>query len=428
MNAGPTAAAIEAPPAEQPRTPIARRRFGWRGLLVVLLLLAPLLGWAAAAGWNWRKAQDFRNRAQAARKSEDWRTERSVAREWAQWDPAAGEAWWFAAEAAQKLEDLEDLANSLGRVPATDPNAVLALVEKANLEWTVLNRPSAALETSLRQIQLDPRVVEIHSRVISFYAMNMQRAPMVKAIRRALEAGAEPRESYAYLMLADMLTFVNGGDLNSRWLAAEPDEVRFKVGLAVNTAMGISRNADIASKPEYEALNAEADRQLAWFLDQAPHDVVLLTYLMHRAYEAGDVDRVGELLQQIQADGVDDHMVWVFRAWYHTAFDEFDEAEAAIQEALRLHPISPLAHHEYANLLRKARRPEAEVVEQQQLAATGRDLRAEILQLPNVTSLDGSMLERIRAYAGQCGDAQLARALARRLEPTSNPQLELSIE
>src|SRR5204862_311886 len=91
----------------------------------------------------------------------------------------------------------------------------------------------------------------------------------------------------------------------------------------------------------------------------------------------------------------DDHMVWVFRCWYHVAFDDFREAEAAVHEALRLHPLSPLAHHEFANLLRKMLRPETEVEEQQKLAAAGRELRTVMLQMPSALDISPMLLQQI---------------------------------
>jgi tetratricopeptide (TPR) repeat protein len=340
-----------------------------------------------------------------------------VSLQWAAWDPTSGPPWWNAAEAAQELDDLEELARCLGQIPESDPKALFGYVEKANLEWTALNRPLEAMQTSQQIIRMDPRVLEVHSRVISFYAMTLQRPAMLKAIRIAIDAGAEPKECYTYFVMADSLSFTNGPEINSRWLAAMPDEIRFKIGLAVNTAMGLLMTEDSTRTDAIVEMNKEAMTQLQWFLDKQPHDPVLLTFLMHQAYLAGDINRVAELLQQVDDSSVDDHMVWVYRAWYHTMGDEFIEAEKAIREALRLHPVSPLAHHEYANLLRKLERPEAE--DQQKLAASGRELRTQLLHLPSAVDLTPELFAQIANYAAACGDDQVARALQKRLGLTA---------
>ena len=143
--------------------------------------------------------------------------------------------------------------------------------------------------------------------------------------------------------MSDNISFSNAADLNSRWLASSPDEVRFKVALAVTTAASIVRSADATSSEKIAEMEQEAGRQLQWFLDSIPHNTVLLTYLMNRSYEAGNVARVGELLQNVDESGIDDHMVWVYRGWYHIEMNELPQAQEAIEEALRLNrpPKSP---------------------------------------------------------------------------------------
>ncbi|MBC7968010.1 MAG: tetratricopeptide repeat protein [Fuerstia sp.] len=391
----------------------------------MILLLLLLVTWPAYQGFRMFRTYRFQVACDSAREQQDWRALRDVSLQWAAWDPASGRPWWHAAEAAQELEDLEDLAKCLGKVPQSDPKALMAYVEKANLEWTALNRPLEALATSEHVIRLDPRVLEIHSRVISFFAMNLQRSKMLKAIRIALAAGAEPKECYTYLILADVLTFTNGADINSRWLAASPDEVRFKIGLAVNTATELAMSEDSSRTEDVVKLNEDAMRQLNWFLDKEPNDPVLLTYLMHRAYLDGEVDRIAELLQKVDDRGVEDHMVWVYRGWYHTLNDDFAEAEEALREALRLHPLSPLAHHEYANLLRKTQHQG--VAEQQHLAAYGKELRTQLQQLPTALDLTPALLLQIQSYAVACGDKQVADSIQSRLGSANSPRDEIQL-
>lgn len=354
--------------------------------------------------------RQFRQRCDAARLARDWRSQREIAGEWAAWNPQNGAAWWYAAEAAQKLDDLEDLANCLANVPASDANALLAAVEKANLEWTALNRPLEALQTSLKVLALNPRVLEIQSRVVSFYAMSLQRVPLIKSIRAAMAVRAEPQESYAYLIMADNLTFSNGAAMNSRWLAGAPDEVRFKIGLALNTAMSLSQNADLEGMAEAAEWNREALQQLQWFHERLPHDPVLLTYLMHRAYLASDTDEMEKLLKLVDESAIEDHMVWVYRGWYHQTLQQWSEAEEAIREALRLFPLSPLAHHEYAKFLRARQRPDTEIARQQKLSAMGRELRSTVLRSRSAMDISPGLLKDIADYAAECGDQLVAES------------------
>jgi hypothetical protein len=80
--------------------------------------------------------------------------------------------------------------------------------------------------------------------------------------------------------------------------------------------------------------------------------------------------------------------------------------------------MSPLAHHEYANILRKARRPQAVIEEQQKLAAAGRELRTRMLRLSSAVDISAELLDLLGKYAEQCEDQQVAEAVRLRLEPS----------
>ena len=377
--------------------------------VTVVIALASIGYWAV----NISKHRAFEHECKSASEAKDWDRLRDAADRWVCWSPTSAKGWWYAAEAAQELEDFEDLADCLGKVPESDLKAILAYAEKANLEWTVLNRPLEALRTSEHVLDIDPRVLEIHSRVISYYAMTMQREQLLKSIRRAIAAGAEPKETYTYLMMADFLAFQNGDTINSHWLAASPNEVRFKIGLAIQTAVKVTMNQESRRTEESVQLNKEASQQLEWFLENQPGDPVLLAYMLHRAYLAGDLEGTAKLLLQVDDRSINDHMIWVYRAWYHTMMDEFEDAEESIHEAIRQHPMSPLAHHEYANLLRRLQRPE--VADQQRIAAYGKQLRADIMRIDSAANLTPELLLRIHSYAEACGDVQVATSSQKRL-------------
>ncbi len=369
--------------------------------------------WLGNMTYRYAKSRAYRSACEASSEARNWLGLREISGKWVRWDSTAARGWWYAAEAAQELEDLEELAVCLGKVPESDPKSILAYTEKANLEWTALNRPLDAIRTSTHVLEMDSRVLEIHSRVISYYAMTMQRAQMLKAIRAAVTSGAEPKESYTYLMMADFLAFTNGDSINTLWLAAEPDEVRFKIGLAIQTAVKLTMDQDSLRTEQSVKLNKEAEQQLNWFLENQPGDPVLLSYMLHRAYLAGDVAGAAKLLLQVDERGVDDHMIWVYRSWYHAMVDEFEDAEKSILEAIRLHPMSPLAHHEYTNLLRRLQRPE--VADQQRIAAYGKYLRSEIMRMETASDLTPALMLQIQSYAEACGDAEITESIQKRL-------------
>jgi hypothetical protein len=86
--------------------------------------------------------------------------------------------------------------------------------------------------------------------------------------------------------------------------------------------------------------------------------------------------------------------------------------------------MSPLVHHELANILRRSESPDVE--KHQQLAAAGRELRTRVLQLPSAVDLNEALLREIQQYASDCGDTLVTNALTRRLRPVSNRRLPFS--
>ena len=391
-----------------------RRR--WLKVAMAIAVLLVLAGVGIGSAWliQNRTRSQFLARCEQAKRESLWADLRVAADEWSRWDSRDPKPRWLAAEAAQQQDEFEELADCLEKIPPSDPNYAFALAEKANLEWTALNKPLLALQTSEQAVQMEPRLTDTHSRIISFYAMTGRRIAMLRAIRAALRSGAEPREAYTYLVMADILSFSNGSELNERWIQSDPDQVQFKISLAVNTAMQLAMNQDTSPTPEIQELNQQAKQQLGFFLQQYPHDPVLLSYLMHQAYRTGDVQGMSGLLQSVDDRAAEDHMVWVYRGWYHIQMQEYVEAEKSLQEAIRIHPLSPLAHHEYASLLRVQQRPE--VTREQQLATYGRDLRSEMLLLPSAVDLTPILLVKILSYAESCGDQQVAAGLAKRLK------------
>jgi tetratricopeptide (TPR) repeat protein len=149
-------------------------------------------------------------------------------------------------------------------------------------------------------------------------------------------------------------------------------------------------------------------------LQRSPHDPILLSYFLARHVEDGDADAVARLLQQVDDAAAEDHMVWVFRGWYHAQQGDLADAEAALRHALEFHPLSPRARHEYAGVLRRLQRMQ-ESEQMGRLAAEGHELRKQLLLLPEAAAVTDTLLERIAAYAASCDDQQVARTLGNRL-------------
>lgn len=389
--------------------PRGGHRARWGVFLILLVFLS-----AGGGYWGYRswKTSQFASQCAALKKEKNWERLREVAGQWTTWNPGDPKAWWMASVSALELDEYENLEFCLLQIPEHDSNYLVAQVELANLQWTALNKPRNALETSQRVLELDSRVPEAHARIISFYAMTGQRAKMLQAIRFAIQNRAEPREAYTYALMSDVLSFTNSIEMNSKWMKGAPSEIEFKVGMAVSTAMKFQMDLEVSPNDDTRKMAEEAGRQLTSFLEANPDNPVLLSFMMNQAYRNGDTSRMGELLEKVGEKSADDHMMWVYRGWFHAQAGEIQQALESIQQALKLHPISPLAHHEYAAILRMQQAPDA--AREQRIASYGRELRTQMMQMPSAADLTPLLLVQLHSYAKECGDEQIAAGITSR--------------
>ena len=130
--------------------------------------------------------------------------------------------------------------------------------------------------------------------------------------------------------------------------------------------------------PENVQRSTEARNQIDAFLVKYPHDPLLLAGVLQRTapkaiwrWSAGC---------SVPDESVNDHVFWFYRGWYLARHQKLGEAEAALQESLRLSPLSWLTRYELASLLRQQELMDA-VAPVQQLAIQGRELYSEVIRM-----------------------------------------------
>ena len=388
----------------------------WLGLTSVLAT-AGLMAWAGYGWYQDRQIQQTAAACELARKSGNWKQLEQLASRLRTLQPGSGNPVLFLAEAAETQGQIQKAADLLGEFPESDVRAPLVLAQKANLEWGKLNRPFDALKTSDNLIRLRPRTISTHARIVSFYAMTLQRPELLAAIRRAIEMDAEPREAYTYLMMADSLTFSNAVSLNSFWKTSAADPTFFEITIAVLTASDRTARTIAEPNPKNEAAEMEARKEVEKLQVRYPSNRILLGFLLDRCLEEGNVQRAAELLGHVTSEDANDHLLWIHRGWYHTHQDEFKAAETCFQTALKLHPMSWLARREYATLLRRQQKI-AEAEKLLQLVVTARELRKELLKLSNAREITEELVQRIANYSEACDDRLVYQSLQKRLAST----------
>lgn len=398
--------------AHDPKRP--RRTARWIAGIVVLVLLATTipLGISRYNIWRAKRSKDLAQRCLALRQSKDWKQLALVSDEWRSWEASSPKAILFRAEAAQAVGEYQLAADLLYAVPIKSPERLAALTERTTLLFGPLNQPLEAERACHEVLKLEPRVFAIHQRLIYYYGITLQQEELLRQIYRSIELGCEPVEAYVYLMLADSLTFQNGFEVTNRWLSGDITQEKFLVARTIH----LWKNLSMASSPDDETKEklALAEKILAEYLEKYPENLAVLTFFANLALNQGNVERVETLLSRFPPGGTKDCRFWRIKGWLHAANDEHQLAEDAYRESLRLYPFSWSVRHELADILRR-KRDFAQVAIMQELSLTGKQLRQELMEIPNARSAPKNLLIKIRDYASQCGDDFLADALSRRL-------------
>ncbi len=386
---------------------MSRRRW----LIVLALIVCALAG-----GWLVRHGRResvvvLTQKCRELSAQGNWDELASVSERWAGLDPHQANPWLFRAEAAEGRKDWAHVVEYLDRVPRDDRRAVAALVRKAAAEFENLNRPWDGVATCDEVLRLDPRVLIAHKQTIFFHAMTLQRAEMVRRIRRAIQVRRESPESYVYLVSASWLYSGSLYRHNTEWLKSDPDSEVFQVAQAMQVYTSEAKS-DLEHAAEFEHIPPAEE-----LLQRYPHNVELLAYFLNRSITEGDLDRVRELLRAVPQDLADaDARFCRARAWCEDTMGESSSAEMSLRRAFELDPYWWQIHFQLHDLLRRVGRHD-ESARFFKIYTVSKALSTEIKTLDrSVESLDdqkfcGSLLE----LAELIEDEEVAVALRERL-------------
>ena len=345
------------------------------------------------------------------RKESQWEELAKVSERWSKLEPQKAEPWLFRAEAAENTKDWVNLVQYLDRIPRSDRRAVGALVRKAAAEFEYLNRPWDGVKTCDEVLGLDSRVLLAHKQTIFFHAMTLQRAEMVRRIRRAIRVRRESPGAYAYLVSASWLYSGSIYRQNTRWLEADPDSETFLVARALHVYT-TEVKTDLERAGEFEDIPAEEE-----MLRRYPQNLELVAYFLNQSITNGDFERVLSLLEMIPQNRADlDARFWRARAWCEDTLGQFELAERSLRRAFALDPYWWKIHYQMQDLLRRLGRFE-ESVQFSKIHKLSWELSVEIMTLNRkMDELDGEQFCRsLLKLVELIGDDEVGSALRERL-------------
>lgn len=378
--------------------------------LIIVLLTSVSIYWLTQ--WN---DEDYRRECNVLAQNEDWTKLRELAGEWVDRTTAPDEALTLLAEAEYQDGFPDRAVEHLLAIPERSKRAYTALIAACDMQFGELNKPLEGVETLKRMVKLRPSSITSRRRLIFFYAVTLQRRAMVEAIHDAIRRKAEPPDAYAYLMLADKLSFSNGFTKNTEWLESDPESELFQVARIIQLLDSVSSSdsdSRRATLPQYMKVFHELRKKF-------PGNLELINYEVAAAIEDFDVDKVEQLLGEV-SDKTGHYLLLKSKGWLAMQNDEFSRAETLFLASIAEFSLDWSTWHQLAACRRRLGKLD-EAVTSEQIARIGKELQKEILQQKNTAAIDTKTLEKIASYAASCADDLVAAGILMRLSSGQTP-------
>lgn len=424
-KSGPTAHAAHAARRSQAVRPAKGTSSKRLRLLATLLVVIASLA-SGLYGYRWYQSSQIASLQQMCEQAaaeRDWPTLELHARQWAALQPDNAQPWSMAAAAARAMGELTHCAEYLSQLP--DSADVSAFHELGLLQMEVLNDPFAARATCLRTLRLHPHDSESSLRLLFIEAMLCNRQAVLEETRRSIAVASDALPTYAYLLSAFWLTFANGNTLNNLWAEIDSDSEVFEVASVVHlfASRQLPELAEQASDDIDEAPLPQEfyEKQVAALHEKYPSNLELLAVTLSNLCQTGDTAGVAQLLSSAPTASLQDGRFWRSKGWLHAASEEWDQAESAYRQALKLSAVDWATQNELAELLRRTQGVEA-AREMQQAADTGKNLAVSILKAPNFAVIPNATYQLMADYFEQCGEQHTAQSLRRLLASSQSPE------
>ncbi|MBS0202856.1 MAG: hypothetical protein JSS49_08160 [Planctomycetes bacterium] len=379
------------------------------GRRLVRYLAVALLGAGFFFGhryWTRSWEQTYLMKCREARDARQWPELRRISEQWGAWDRSNADATLFLADAANHLRDFETAARCLALIPESHPKSLPSLVALSTLQFGPLNQPIDGVRTCERILKLDRRATAAHQQLIEFYAVTLQRRKLEHQIRFAIECSREPPKAYIYLFLMDTMRISGASESNTRWLEQSPESELFAVARVLHMPEPDSGLRTPSGDDKYSLVDA--------LFKRFPGNLELLAYKVDVSLRSGDIQEVTSLLSSLPPEADDDNRFWRAKGWLHLNRNELTKARDALNEAVHLFPMDWNARNLLADVLRRESLL-ADAEKLHDLVQSARQLRIQINAIALDSEIPTEVLTELARLAKQCGDAQVADALNRRL-------------
>lgn len=371
---------------------------------------------SVAAGFQWRhmyRVQQARLECTQLESQKRWSKLLVAAREWQRLEPGQRDPLRAGATAGKELHQAPSAFEFLRDYPGDSQADIPWLTMRADLQFGPIRKPADGARTCQEILRLDPGNIAIRQRLIFFYAVTAQPVQMLQTAYAATEAPQDSPEFYVYAFLSDGIRLTNAIERIQYWLNGEHHDELLMVAYALNTARNLDGGIPNLDESLADALR-RAQQQRTQFLQKLrgmfPDNHQLLAYDLGQGVEAGQTIAVANALSRATVIADSDYRFWRARGWLFLKAGDYQEAEAAFAESIRLHPLDWRSRHYLAETARRSHRlAEAEAVSR--LAAEGKQLETDLLATPDMRAIESGLLIRLAEFSDKCGADRVAARL-----------------
>lgn len=312
-------------------------RFRVASILVFFAL--PVGLWGFYQLWQ-RSRHQLVEKCQRLQAEKNWNELRKSADQLAMIEPASAEPYIYKAAACEETKDFEAMVAAIDRIAESHPRFAELQVRKILAEFRELNRPLDGLKTCDRLLDINPLVMQAHEQSINFCLLTLQRAEMVRRIRRAINCRRERPEDYVFLATASWFYHAAVYAASTSWLKSNPSEV-FEVAQALPVYLVHGKTGENADR----FVDIVTPEQM---FNRYPDNLELLNYLIQNYIDYGNMKAVEVLLDRVPKTiaAEIDARLWRVRAVCAETKGDLSAAADFLQKAFQCDPYWWKVHYD----------------------------------------------------------------------------------